>query len=137
MSKIINHKHACIILSIFSCSFYLACNNHRAGEKTDSRVSKSESKEEDQKSKKIDEEQAKELVLQSYKKIFSSLFFLNDIDKTYFHPPMVRKDELRASLSAPSSWRITNFPTAGTYFEARVDRNSGAVEWIQMGYASE
>lgn len=123
---------------IFFASFYsLSCKNQKTGEERDSRASISEAKAKDQESKKIDEEQAKELVLQSYKKIFSSLFFFNEVDQKYFHPPTVRNDELRASLSEPNFWSITNFPAAGTYFEARVDRSSGAVEWIKIGYACE
>lgn len=137
MSKAKYFKFTSIILITFAQFSSLSCNNQRSGEKTDSRVYRAGGKKEEQKSKKIDEEEAKKLVLQSYKKIFSSLFFLNEIDQEFFHPPMVRMDELRVNLFGPNTWRITNFPAAGTYFEARVDRNSGAVEWIKIGYASE
>lgn len=130
-------KHLHILFVMATLSFSASCKNRRTGEKADPNVSKSDARKKEQKSKRLGEEEAKKLVLQSYKKIFSSLYFLNDIDQEFFHPPPVLKDELRATLSEPNSWRITNFPMGGTYFEARVDRNSGAVEWIQMGYASE
>lgn len=115
----------------------LACTRNQSGEKPTSAAPSPVPRKDKAKSNKTSKDEAINLVLKNYDKVFSSLFLHSDLDNEYFHPPKMHASELSINPATPSTWTVSYSPEAGFYFEARVDRRSGFVEWVDIGFASE
>lgn len=88
-------------------------------------------------SAKVSGDQAKTLVAQNYGKIFRPLYMYAPLENDKLQLPEMKAEEFQVVKEDPVYWYVSYEPEAGFWFEARVEKDHGTVEWITVDFAAE
>lgn len=76
-------------------------------------------------------------VADEYNRLFSNLFFRNDVDGKYYPFPKLRPEDFQVTATDDAGWTVSHQPLTGPTVSARVGRDGALVQFEPVLIALE